>query len=139
MSAASAFRARILASDGVFYEGPCESIIIPLTDGLYGILANHSNMIGAIVPGIIKYKIPGQPYKIAAVSTGIVKVENNDVLVLTDSIERPEEIDENRAKLSADEAREEISQKRSAQECRLAQARLARAINRLKVKDTYNN
>ena len=137
MSAAGTFRARLLASDRVFYEGACESIIIPLPDGLYGIMANHSNMIGAIVPGIIKYKTPEQPYKIAAVSSGIVKVENNEVLVLADSIERPEEIDENRAKRSADKAKEEISQNRSIREYRLAQAHLARAINRLKVKRTY--
>ena len=137
MSDANTFLVRILALDRVFYEGACELIIIPLPDGLYGIMANHSNMIGAVVPGIIKYKIPEQPYKIAAVSSGIVKAENNEVLVLADSIERPEEIDENRAKRSADKAKEEISQNRSIREYHLAQAHLARAINRLKVKRTY--
>ena len=46
----------------------------------------------------------------------------------------PEEIDAIRAQRAADEAREAILQKRSAQEYRMAQANLARALNRLRVK-----
>lgn len=131
------FQVYILAADRAFYEGPCESIIVPTLQGQYGILPNHSNMISAVVPGIIKYKLPGQPEKFAAVSAGLVKAENNEVLVLAESIESPEEIDENRARRAADEAKEEMLQKRSIREYRSAQAHLARAINRLKVKNTY--
>jgi F-type H+-transporting ATPase subunit epsilon len=131
------FQVYILAADRAFYEGSCESIIVPTLQGQYGILPNHSNMISAVVPGIIKYKLPGQPEKFAAVSAGLVKAENNEVLVLAESIESPEEIDENRARRAADKAKEEMLQKRSVREYRSAQAHLARAINRLKVKSTY--
>ena len=131
------FQVYILAADRAFYEGPCKSIIVPTLQGQYGILPNHSNMISAVVPGIIKYKLPGQPEKFAAVSAGLVKAENSEVLVLAESIESPEEIDENRARRAADEAKEEMLQKRSVREYRSAQAHLARAINRLKVKSTY--
>ena len=51
-----------------------------------------------------------------------------------DSAERPEEIDALRAKREADEAREALLQRRSRQEHQLAQATLARAMNRLRVK-----
>lgn len=70
----------------------------------------------------------------AAVSAGMVKVENNEVLVLVDSAERPEEIDAARAQREADQAREALLQKRSRQEHQIAQAALARALNRLRVK-----
>ena len=69
-------------------------------------------------------------------SPGIMKIENGEVLVLVDSIERPEEIDVNRAKREADAAQEAILQKRSMKEYRLAQATLSRALNRLKVKNS---
>ena len=72
--------------------------------------------------------------QLAAVSPGMVKVENNEVLVLVDSIERPEEIDEARARREADLAREVILQKKSRQEYQIAQGNLARALNRLRVK-----
>ena len=72
--------------------------------------------------------------ELAAVSSGMMKVEKNDVLILVDSVERPEEIDEARAQREADEAREAMLQKKSRQEYQLAQATLARAMNRLRVK-----
>ena len=128
------FQVHILAADRTFYEGPCLSMTIPTSDGEYGILAHHSNMIAAIQPGILRYQIPGEPPHLAAISPGMIKVEKNDVLVLVDSAERPEEIDAARARREAEEAQEILLQKESRQEYRVAQATLARALNRLRVK-----
>lgn len=129
------FDIQILAADHVFYEGACESLNVPTTHGLFGILANHSNLIAAIVPGRLSYRVPGGENLYAAVSEGLLKVENNKVLVLVDSAERPEEIDANRALREAEEAKEEMLQKKGIIENRLASANLARALNRLKVKN----
>lgn len=46
----SAFHARILASDTLFFDGDCEFMVVPCTDGAMGILSHHSNMIAAVVP-----------------------------------------------------------------------------------------
>ncbi len=54
--------------------------------------------------------------------------------MLVDTAERPEEIDANRARRDGDAAKEAILQKKTIQEYRSAQAHLARAINRLRVK-----
>ncbi len=93
----STFQVSILAADRDFYEGPCESLVIPTLQGQYGILAHHRNLIAAVVPGTLHYKVPDKPEQIAAVSAGLIKVENNEVLILVDSAERPEDIDVNRA------------------------------------------
>ena len=102
----SSFRVHILAADSTFYEGECESLIVPTPTGQYGILAGHANTISAIAPGTMTYRIPGEANRIASVSSGLVKIENNEVLVLVDSAERPEEIDANRARRAADAAKE---------------------------------
>lgn len=128
------FQAHILAADKNFYEGPCVSLTIPTSDGEQGILAHHSDMIAAVLPGILRYQTEDGPVQLAAVSGGMVKIEKNVVLVLVDSVERPEEIDAARARREADEAREAILQQKSRQEYQLAQATLARAMNRLRVK-----
>ncbi|MDE7266210.1 MAG: ATP synthase F1 subunit epsilon [Lachnospiraceae bacterium] len=135
----SQFQVFILAADNVLYEGPCESLVVPTSQGQYGILANHSNMISAVIPGKLTYRIPDGEEQFAAVSAGLVKVENNEVLVLVDTAERPEDIDVNRAKRAADEAKEAMLQKRSIQEYRSAQANLAREVNRLEVKRHYDD
>ena len=128
------FQVHILAADRIFYEGPCVSLTIPTSDGERGILAHHENMMAAIQPGTLRWQPPEQEVQLAAVSPGMVKVERNDVLVLVDSAERPEEIDEARARREADEAREALLQKKSRQEHQLAQSTLARALNRLRIK-----
>ena len=131
------FHLSILASDRPFFEGECESLIIPIADGQYGVQANHKNVISAIVPGEVQFRAKGETaFKVAAVSNGMIKVEDNDVLVLVDTAEYPEEIDENRAKRVAAAAQEAILQKKSIQEYHAAQARMARAINRLRVRKT---
>ena len=130
------FQVHILAADRTFYEGPCVSLTIPASDGELGIWAHHSSMIAAVRPGTLRYRVPDQPVRLAAVSPGMVKVENNDVLVLVDSAEHPEEIDAARAQREADQAREALLQKKSRQEYQIAQATLARALNRLRVKAT---
>ena len=130
------FQVHVLAADRTFYEGPCVSLTIPTSDGEQGILAHHSDMIAAVLPGTLRYQVPDGPVQLAAVSSGMVKIEKNEVLVLVDSVERPEEIDAARARREADEAREAMLQKKSRQEYQLAQATLARAMNRLRVKGT---
>lgn len=129
-----AFKVSLLAADKPFYNGEIESIIIPTSNGKYGLLANHCNMLGAIVPGVLEYKIPGKDYQLASVSSGIFKMEGNSLLILVDSIERPEEIDINRAKEQEIIAKEQLLQKLSRQEYYTTQTRLAKALNRIKVK-----
>lgn len=130
------FQVHILAADRTFYEGPCESLTITTSDGELGILAHHSPILAAVLPGTLRFRAPGKEPQVAAVSPGMVKVEQNEVLVLVDSAERPEEIDAARARREADQAREALLQKRSRQEHQVAQATLARALNRLRVKSS---
>lgn len=127
------FKIHILEADNTFYEGECESLMVPTSNGQYGVLAGHSNTITAIVPGIMTYRTPGGEDLLASVSAGLLKIENNDVLVLVDAAERPEEIDANRARRLADAAKEAILQKKSILEYRAAQTNLSRAIAQLRL------
>ena len=126
----------ILAASHTFYEGKCESLVVPTLHGQYGIMAGHCNTISAVVPGKMEYHIPGEKVKIAAVSSGLVKIENNEVLVLVDRAERPEDIDALKAKQAADAAKEAMLQKQSIREYHTAQMTLARAVARLRVKNS---
>ena len=119
------FHLRVLAADRPFYEGACVSLTVPAVDGSMGILA-------------MSVTLPDGQRRTAAVSGGLIKVENNEVLVLADSAERPDEIDANRAKRAEARAREAILQKQTIQEYKFAQATLARAINRLKVSQIHD-
>lgn len=133
---AAEFHLWVLASDHVFYDGPCESVVLPTLDGDIGILANHAELVTAVTPGMMRYRVPGEAeQQIGAIGTGFAHVSQNRVWVLVDTAERPEEIDENRARRAYEEAQEELRQDCGKIEHILNQGNLARAINRLKVKN----
>ena len=133
----TAFNVKILSPDHVFYEGECLSLSIPTPDGMYGILAHHSNTITAIVPGIMNYTLPGQEKKEASVSIGMVKIEGGEVLILVDTIERPEDIDINLAKKQEAESKEALLQKHTRWQYNTAQATLARVMTRINLNSRY--
>lgn len=133
------FKVHILAADNTFFDGECESLIIPTSNGQYGILADHANAITAVVPGTATFRVSGGKNQIAAVSSGLCKVENGEVLLLVDSAERPEEIDEKMAEIAAAEAKEALLQKQSYREYKSTQLLLARNIARMRVKNSGSN
>jgi len=109
--------------------------VITTTEGEYGVLAGHSNTIIAIAPGTLKLRLPDGSSKLAAISYGLMKIENNQVLILVNTIENPEEIDEVRAHRAAEKAREALLHQQSKRDYMQAKANMARAMNRLKVKN----
>ena len=83
---AALFHLRVLAADRAFYDGDCESLTVPTSDGELGILARHSNLVAAVVPGALRARLPDGRFAEAAISGGLLKVEDGDVLLLADSV-----------------------------------------------------
>lgn len=131
------FNLHILEADSTFYEGKCISLVIPTTNGSYGILAHHSSMVTVLDTGIVKFTTPGGERLHAAISGGILRVADNDVLILSESAEKPDEIDEKRVNAAIERANKEMLAQKSASEYRAIQAKLSRALNRLEVKRRY--
>ena len=132
----NSFLLQIYEADGTFFDGECESLIVPTQTGSYGIQAGHSNVVLAIVPGVMQYRVAGSEEMVpAAVSNGVLKMEDGKALMLLDSAEHADEIDIARARRALDEAKEQMLLKGSRVEYNAAQARLARAMNRLKLKE----
>lgn len=136
------FTLHILETDEDVYEGNCISLVVPTIDGMYGIQAHHYNLFSALETGIMKYTTPDKTEHFLAISGGMIKVEGNDVLILADSVERPEEIDEERAHYEISEAGEYIKKSKDDNEygditMKNAEAMMRRAINRIKLKKRF--
>ena len=129
---AASFNLHVRSADRDFYEGECVGLTLALPDGQLGLLANHSPMVAAVVPGLLTYRLNDGTVVTAAAGSGIVRVENNDALVLLDSVERPEDIDVARASAAVEHEREALRAGTTKQEKLQAQSDLARARNRLK-------
>ena len=131
------FNLHIIEADSDFFNGKCVSLVIPTTEGMYGIQAMHENFVAAITIGVVKYTLPDGTRCHAAVSNGMVKVENNEVLILVESAEDPDEIDEERARREEEMAKEVLSGRTDRINYRAAKGIMSRAINRLKIKKRY--
>lgn len=131
------YKLQIMASDHMVYDGEAMSLSVMTTEGSVGILAHHSNLIMAIVPGELSYTPVSAEGVIkekaeVIVSDGLLKVENGEVMILVDTAERPDEIDEARAIRAEEEAREALKRAHSNRDIAMASAELARATSRIK-------
>lgn len=129
------FPLQILASDRVFYQGECSSLIIPTVDGQYGIMANHANTVIGVSIGHAMFQDGLGKRQEAVLSAGICMIENGTVTVLIETAERPEEIDRLHAEQDAADARRALEHRGNVMDARLAQAKMARALSRLKAKE----
>ena len=127
------FGLKILASDKVFYEGPCRKLTLPAPDGEMGLLANHENMVIAIAVGIARMETGEGNQQEIALGQGFAEVVNNRVTLIVDTAERPEDIDVRHAQEQRERAEEQMRQKQSIQQYYHTQASLARAMNRLRL------
>lgn len=84
-----AFPLRVLAPERTFFDGACTSLTVPSIDGIYGLMAQHEDIVLAIVPGKLTLRDADGVEQIAAVSEGVLKMEHGEALVLVDTIERP--------------------------------------------------
>jgi len=125
------FHLQIIACDRVFYDGECESIIFPGYDGQIEVLAHHAPMATTVAVGEVRFRDAAGDRHAVIVSDGIIHAENNTVTLLAFSAERPEEIDEHRAQVALEMAREEMQRKQSIVEYNLSSAAMARAMARL--------
>lgn len=133
------FLLQIMASDHMVYDGKALSVTLPTTEGSVGILAQHSNVIMAVVPGVLEFEPSGEEADKAGlngrqeiiVSYGLLKVENGEVMILVDTAERPEDIDEARARRAEEKAREQLRRTNSNRDHAMVEAELSRALSRI--------
>ncbi len=132
----NSFILNITASSGEFYQGSCESMVLPVKEGVYGVQAGHSPVLVAIHMGMLKFTVDGETREIL-VGDGIAEVTPTFVLLLVDSAERPEDIDKNRAEAARIRAEERLQHKQSMHEYYQTKIALDRAMQRLQTAAKY--
>ena len=131
------FQCIIASSDKIFYDGPCLSLVVPAWDGEYAFMAKHQECVAAVSIGTLRMKKPDGSVVLGVCGLGLVCFEKNRAVVLVDTIERPEDIDEVQARRAKEQAEEELKEAKSQQEYNASQAALARAIYRLSARGKY--
>ena len=127
------FSLTIVTPDGVQFDGQAQSLTVRTTTGDMGILAGHTNCVAPLGMGMATVLVEDQK-RYGACIGGMVSVLNGQVKLLPTTFEWSERIDLDRAKASADRAKDIIADKTSTTtDIKLAEARLKRALIRQSV------
>jgi F-type H+-transporting ATPase subunit epsilon len=127
----------IITPSKITFSGGAKSITIPGTLGSFQVLFNHAPLISTFEVGLIKVNIKENNTLFFATGGGTVEVNNNNVLVLADSLEEVISIDFERAGRSMERAKKRIDEKNPGTDLDRAQAALKRAINRIQIVEKY--
>ena len=91
------FKLTIICPDRIFYEGEASMIELTTSEGDVGIYKQHIPMTMIIMPGVLKIT-EAEGVKEAALHAGFIEVLPDDIKILAEIAEWPDEIDINRAK-----------------------------------------
>src|ERR1051326_6966186 len=92
----------VLSEDGV------DMVVAPGAEGVVGILPRHAPLLTTLLPGIVRIKKSGAE-EAMAVGGGFLQVARDQVLILADTAERADEIDEARAEEGRRRAQEALA------------------------------
>lgn len=123
---------QIITPEKVAYKGEAEQVTLPTQDGEITILANHIPLISVIKHGRLVIK-NGSEEILMAVWGGFVEVKKNDLIIMTNTAERSEEIDEERAQKARERAEKLLAEKDKLSDIAFADATAAleRSLMRL--------
>lgn len=124
---------KIVTPERIVFEQDIKQVTVPTQQGEITILPNHIALVSVLLPG--ELIVVDNETTSMAVSGGFIKVADNQVVVLADTAERAEEIDETRAEEARARAQKLIEDAKDKADIDYASmaAKLEKELARLKV------
>ena len=131
------FELSIVTPQGESYNGSVDSVVLPGSEGDFGVLSEHERFLSPLRIGAVEIQTPTERLY-AAVAEGFAEVGEGRVVVLVESCELADQIDIARAELDRDRAREglaELDRNEDAERYASYEAALSHAHARLEVSE----
>lgn len=122
----------VITPEGYVVRGAeTDSVSVPTTEGLFGILRGHAPMAAILQTGVLRYHQDDGDHRVA-VTGGYFEVVNDVITVLADAAELDVDIDVARARAALRRAEARLHAKQAGNDRARAEAALKRSLNRLK-------
>lgn len=79
-----ALSVRVVSPEKTVFQGEATSVVVPGWDGLVGVLPGHAPLITLLGAGELVVDVPGGGSVTYYVERGVMKVEGDEMVVLTD-------------------------------------------------------
>ena len=122
----------IVTPDRSVAHGEVDEVVVPGSEGSFGVLPGHTPMLATLTVGEIEYR-RGNETSYAAVSFGFAEVLPDRVTILAQIAEVGDEIDVTRAEAAVKRARERIDRPAVELDYERARLSLLKSLVRLQV------
>ena len=133
----------VVTPEGQAFHGEVETVVLPGSEGEFGVLAGHEPFLTALRIGPMTIRKAGGEELHAAVSQGFAEVHDDQVSVMVGSCEFAHEIDRSRAEIAAERARQQLEALRGTPEGEALyqqyQDAYARAVSRVSITDRFQS
>ncbi|RJX17632.1 MAG: F0F1 ATP synthase subunit epsilon [Ammonifex sp.] len=124
-------RVVVVTPEHVVYDADASFVVIPGTEGDLGVLPNHAPLITLLKSGVVRIRQGGRELKFV-IAGGLLKVKDNQVIILTGAAEEPRDIDLARARAARERAERRLAAQSPDIDFNRARAALMRAAARLR-------
>jgi F-type H+-transporting ATPase subunit epsilon len=125
----------IVTPEGTRYQGQIERVVVPGSEGDFGVLPGHERFLSPVRIG--ELEVDGANKRWAAVSEGFAEVNGDKVVLMVDTCEFAADIDKARAERAKARAEAELARRErqhvEEKSFRLEEAALQRALIRIQV------
>ncbi len=135
--ATNLFKLEVVSPDRVFYTGDVEMVEMNTIDGEMGVYAGHIPTTTIVAPGTLRIHEEGE-VKEAVLLEGIIKILGDNITILAEACEWPEEIDmarANEAKIRAERRLKGLDGEINVDRATIA---LRRSIARIQLGEKYS-
>ncbi len=129
---AEEFLLKVITPERVFYEDMVTMVEFNTTEGEIGVYKNHIPLTVIIKPGILTITTK-DGIKNAALHSGFAQILQDEISILAEVVEWPEEIDLERAEDAKGRAEKRLHEKTAGTDMYRAQTALLRAMARIEV------
>ena len=130
---ADGMKLKVVTPTGGFYDGEVSMVELTTTEGEIGIYPNHIPLTAVVAPGVLKIHEDGGE-KEAALMSGFITILPEQVTVMAEVVEWPDEIDANRAEEARIRAERRLKEESGEIDTMRAELALRRALVRLSLR-----
>lgn len=132
----------VVTPEGQAFHGEIEDVVLPGTEGDFGVLLGHEVFMTGLRIGEMKIDRPGETLY-AAVSRGFAEVHGETVTVMVGTCEFAHEIDSGRAEIARERSMNQLEEMRATPDGEKAyqdyQDSYTRAVARISVSERFKN
>ncbi|EMY76203.1 MULTISPECIES: ATP synthase F1 subunit epsilon [Leptospira] len=93
----------VISPEKILYKGEVDSLVVPGSEGFFGILPNHAPLVAVLGIGVLEIR-KGEKLKVLSVEGGFIEIKDNVISILTDHGALKEDIDVEAEKKALTEA-----------------------------------